>query len=194
METPDLPLTDVGAQVALRSWRETDGPVLARAWATPDIARHSVVPACAEEVGARRWIRGWEARLGVGLALDLVIGPLAGDAVWGEVGLARLLLRASATGSHPHTRSVWDVGWWLLPEHRGQGRAAAGVGLLVAWAGAALDDPLVARVATPASAPVAARAGFERRGPYDAGHDLWVVPSTPSVPFVAPRPADEGGV
>lgn len=190
MRTPDLPLIDDGAQVALRSWREADGPILARAWAMPDIARHSAVPTCADEVGARRWIRGGEGRRGAGLALDLVIGPPAGDAVWGEVGLVRLHLRASATGSHPPTRSVWDVGWWLLPEHRGRGRAAAGVGLLVTWARTALDDPLVARVATPASASVAARAGFERRGAYDADHDLWVVPSL----NLSSRPPDEDGV
>lgn len=60
-----------------------------------------------------------------------------------------------------------DVGYWLLPEGRGRGRATRAIGLVSRWA---LAQPGVARLqlwtvpGNTASQRVAERAGFQREG------------------------------
>ena len=177
MELPDPPLVDRSAGVALRAWRTADAPALAEAWATPDIAGHATVPGGGGVEAAERWIGGGPARTAAGLALDLVIGPVdGGTEVWGEVGVIQLRLVSAGPDASSRRRTVWDMGWWLRPEHRGRGRARAGAALLASWVARSLDEPLIARVdiASPASAAVAVGAGLIRRGRYDADHDLWL--------------------
>lgn len=170
---PAPALVDAGRGIRLRPWRRDppDVAALLRAWrdAGVDTARRG--PAEVPEVGAERWLAGDAERRSRGLALDLVISPLeagwspgataAGapsEPAWGEVGLRNF----------DASRRRAEVGWWLAPEARGGGIAAAAVDLLVTWA---QSSPLGlvqvwARVDPPneASARVAARAGFRRLG------------------------------
>jgi RimJ/RimL family protein N-acetyltransferase len=150
---------------------------LVAAWSDPSVARASPVPADASPDGARRWICDESQRRDRGLALDLVIGPLAGDLVWGEVGLRGFDMAVGRA----------EIGWWLAPAVRGLGLASAAVGLLAAWAFA---PPLGlrqvwARVgrANQASGRVAAAAGFRRLGTA-GGRDIW---SREAIPNDAPR-------
>lgn len=177
MEVPSSPLVDDRAGIALRPWHPHDGPALVTAWSTPDIAAHSAAPAQPSLGAAQRWIGGGEVRAAAGISLDLVVGPAAGGAVWGEVGLARLHLRdRDGTGSD---RWVWEVGWWIVPDQRGRGAATAATGLLARWAvSTAGITAAVARIrpGNPASEAVARRLGLTRRGRFAADVDLWAGP------------------
>ncbi|MGI8938098.1 MAG: GNAT family N-acetyltransferase [Iamia sp.] len=174
------------AGIRLRPWGEADAGALVAAWHRPDIAGRSRGSDDRSLAAAARWIAGAEARAAAGLAVDLVVGPLEGDAVWGEVGVVRRQLRAA--GQDPDVvRTVWEVGWWVVPTERGRGLASAAVALLGAWAGGALDiTGWVARIepTNRASHVVARAAGMVRRGRFDADHDLWAgaVPGSPPVP------------
>ena len=127
------------------------------------------VPADRSPGAARRWIAGESQRRLRGLALDLVIGPYDGDIVWGEVGLSRFdaaMRRA-------------EIGWWLAPEARGRGFAAAAVDLVATWA---LAEPLGLRQvwaridpANAASSGVAAAARFRILGRAGGG-EVWARP------------------
>jgi RimJ/RimL family protein N-acetyltransferase len=160
---PDPPLDD--GFVSLRAWQPADARALAAAWADPDVVRWTGVPDGDRSVErAARWIAGEADRRQRGLALDLVV--TAGDEVVGEVGIARV-----DTG-----RRVAEAGWWLTAPARGRGLAGRAVGLFAAWAVTELCvDQLYARLdpANPASAGVAARAGFERRGLGEDGLEVW---------------------
>jgi RimJ/RimL family protein N-acetyltransferase len=133
------------------------------------------VPSDPSPAGARRWIAGEQERRRRGLALDLVVSPMGGDLVWGEVGLR---------GFDPAVRRA-EVGWWLAPAARGRVVAAAAVGLVAAWAlGAPLGLLQVwARIdpANEASAHVAEAAGFRRLGAAGAT-DIWSREAMPNGP------------
>jgi RimJ/RimL family protein N-acetyltransferase len=154
----------------LRPWRATDAPALVAAWADPDIVAWCGVPPDADPARAEAWIAGWEERRRVGAALDLV-AERDGE-VAGEVGLAAF--RGTVT-------DVVELGWWVLPAHRGRGVASAMVTALVGWTARALPGRrVVARIPPghPASARVAAAAGLVPAGRLDAGHDLWKLPTS----------------
>ena len=154
---PDLP--------GLRPWRAEDAPVLVAAWADPDIARWCAVPDDAGLERAERWIAGWEERRQAGLALDLAV--VEDEAVVGEVGLAPL--RGQVT-------DVVELGWWVLPAHRGRGVATRAVSGLAGWAVDALPDRrVVARIpaGNGASERVATAAGLVLAGDLDDGTRLW---------------------
>jgi RimJ/RimL family protein N-acetyltransferase len=163
---PDPPLS--GAGFRLRPWTAQDAPALVAAWADPDVARWTAVPARADAATARRWIGGEAGRRQRGLALDLVI-DVAG-AVAGEVGLAGL-------GPHPGTV---EVGWWVAAGHRGRGLATAAVRLVAEWATAELSvERLLARCHpdNPASSAVAQGAGFgPATGATPGPEALWSYP------------------
>ena len=177
---PALPVPALGdGVVRLRLWGAADAPALAAAWADPEVRRHAAVPEPAGVDRARRWIAGQQQRRAAGLALDLVISPVAGPAeVAGEVGL----------GPIDWSRATAEVGFWVGERHRGQGLAARAVILLADWVLGTRDtampavgpghlrlDTLIARIApaNAASAAVVEAAGFGRRGPLDDGRDLW---------------------
>jgi RimJ/RimL family protein N-acetyltransferase len=127
--------------------------VLAEAWADPEIVRWCGVPDDAGLARAERWIAGWEARRLDARSLDLVAVDGA-DRVVGEVGL------------HP-VDGLLELGWWVLPAHRGRGVASAMVSAFVAWAIDALPGPpLVARIPPGhlASERVATAAGLRPTG------------------------------
>jgi RimJ/RimL family protein N-acetyltransferase len=133
------------------------------------VAGENPVPADRSPDAARRWIVGESERRLRGLALDLVIGPYDGDIVWGEVGLSRFdaaMRRA-------------EIGWWLAPEARGRGVAAAAVDLIVTWA---LAEPLGLRQVwaridpdNAVSSGVAAAARFRLLGRAGGG-EVWARP------------------
>jgi RimJ/RimL family protein N-acetyltransferase len=168
---PDRPQVPGSSYPAgLRPWRPADAPALVDAWSDPDIAAWCEVPADAGLARAEAWIAGWEERRRAGTALDLVIER--DGAVAGEVGLA------------PFRGTVADVvelGWWVLPAHRGAGLASTMVSAVVGWAGEALAGRrIVARIPPghTASERVAAAAGLVRAGPLDDSHDLWKASGT----------------
>lgn len=139
------------------------------AWGDPSVARFSPVPDDVSPDGARRWICGDSQRRERGLALDLVISPVVGDLVWGEVGLRGFDMAVGRA----------EIGWWLAPDLRRRGLASAAVALLADWA---LAPPLGlrqvwARVATDnvASSRVAAAAGFRLLGRAGGG-EVWARP------------------
>lgn len=171
---PAPSLVDPVRGIVLRPWRPADALALATAWAVPDIAVQATVPGVGTVANAERWIAGAPARRGVGMSLDLVVGPLGGDEVWGEVGLARLRLTAGGA-----TRDEIEIGWWVLPGHRRRGVATSAAGLLARWAVAELEAPrLVARIDRGAtgSEAVATRVGLRRLTTLDATRDLWAGP------------------
>jgi RimJ/RimL family protein N-acetyltransferase len=157
---PDPPLS--GAGFVLRPWSVVDAAVLALAWADPEVARWTGVPARPDEATARRWITGDADRRARGLSLDLVID--VDGSVAGEVGLAAIDVA---------TRSA-EIGWWVAPTHRGRGLATAAAGVVASWAVEELCiDHVLARCAlgNPASGGVARAAGFHPVGAPGAG--LW---------------------
>jgi RimJ/RimL family protein N-acetyltransferase len=148
---PDPPLQD--GRLELRPWRPGDGVALAAAWADPEVARWTGVPAAPDPTVAERWIAGEADRRARGLALDLVI-ERDGEVV-GEVGLVNV-------DEQPGTA---EMGWWVAPEHRGQGVAATAAHLVASWAVEELSvSAVVARCHpdNPASGAVARAAGFSR--------------------------------
>jgi RimJ/RimL family protein N-acetyltransferase len=160
---PDPPLAD-GDRV-LRPWAVDDAEALAAAWADPEIACWTAVPAIRDVATARRWTSGEAERRARGLALDLVIDR--GGAVVGEVGLAGFTDRTA------------EIGWWVAEPARGEGLATWAAARLAHWALAALPVHEIVAVcadANPASGAVAAAAGFvptERAAP--DGSTAWIL-------------------
>jgi RimJ/RimL family protein N-acetyltransferase len=157
--------------VRLRGWRDDpdDIAALAAAWLDPSVVSANPVPSDPSPGAARRWIAGESERRFRGLALDLVISPFGGDIVWGEVGLR---------GFDAAVRRA-EIGWWLAPEARGRGVAAAAVDLVATWA---LAEPLGLRQVWARIAPdnadssrVAAAAGFRLLGSAGGG-EVWARP------------------
>ena len=141
--------------VVLRPWAPADADALAAAWADPDIARWTAVPADHSLAAATAWIAGWDVRRLRGLALDLVVARAADPGpVLGEVGVSFL------------TRPP-EVGWWLVPAARGQGIAKRAVRLLAERLRDAGATDLTADVdpANPASLAVARAANLTLRHP-----------------------------
>lgn len=160
---PDPPLQE--GDLELRPWRAGDGPALAKAWADPEVARWTGVPASTDPEAAERWIAGEADRRARGLALDLVI-EVAG-VVAGEVGLVNV-------DGQPGTA---EIGWWVAAEHRGRGVAATAAHLVAAWA---IDELSVSTVCArchpdnPASGAVARAAGFSLGAVVDeTSVELW---------------------
>lgn len=172
---PSPPLGD--DVVALRPWQPTraDAAALAAAWADPDIARWTSVPAETTVAAAARWIDGRVAREASGLALDLVVtGPdtaRAGEAepVWGEVGLAHF----------DPDRMIAEVGFWTAPAWRGQAVASRATRMLTRWALGPLGLAGVFARTDPRNGAAAAtlrRAGFTSLGRASASNvDVWLV-------------------
>src|SRR5690606_41225340 len=99
------------------------GPVARRG--DPPVAAGARLPGDPSPGAAARWIAGGAERRARGLALDLVVAPLAGGrAVLGEVGLRNV----------DRARRRAEAGWWIAAPHRRRGLATAAVRLLAAWA------------------------------------------------------------
>lgn len=159
---PQPPLGD--GVIRLRPWQPADAPALVAAWADPAVGRWSAPPARRSLVDARRWIAGTPALRARGLALDLVISSIGPrPVVLGEVALSAFDDDGGA-----------DIGYWIGPEHRGQGHATRAVRLVTAWALNQHGLRQVRATVDPrnrASTAVLRRAGFRADGP-----DRWVCP------------------
>ena len=126
------------------------------------------MPDAHTEADAERWVAAEGTRRDQGVALDLAVTQAgASDVVIGEVGL--VLVEAD--------RRWAEVGYWLLPPWRGQGRATVALRLFTDWV---LEDLPIARLFvrthldnTPAGA-VAERAGYESAGELARGVVVWV--------------------
>jgi RimJ/RimL family protein N-acetyltransferase len=177
---PDPPLSDPAAGILLRPWSPSpeDAAALAAAWADPDLAAANRLPADASLATAARWLRGDAERRRRGVELDLVVGPLRGEAaVLGEVGLRNF----------DRARGRAELSWWTAPGHRDRGVASAAARLLAEWA---RRPPLgLVQVwcridpANERSAGVAAAAGLVRLGTA-SGLDVWAS-ATPPAPTSA---------
>jgi RimJ/RimL family protein N-acetyltransferase len=167
---PWPPLGSDAAGVALRPWGagEHDAEALAQAWADPEVARWTAVPADASVVAARRWIQGEERRRAQGVAMDLVVTELGSPRrIHGEVGLAVV----------DAERRWAELGYWLMSESRGAGRASAAVRLFADWVMRELPVArLIARTQpdNERAGRVAEAAGLVRAGALDTGTVVWV--------------------
>ncbi len=156
--------------MALRPWGlvPSDPDSLVAAWADPDVARWTLLPDVRTRTDAATWVAGEEPRRAHGVALDLAITESgAPEIVIGEVGL--VLVEAE--------RRWAEVGYWLFPEWRGQGRATTAVELFTEWALRVLPiRRLFARthVDNPASGEVVCRAGYEQAGELADGLLVWI--------------------
>lgn len=167
---PWPPLADPDTQIGLRPWGagEQHPAVLAAAWIEPEVVRWTSVPDDTSVEAARTWIRGEEARRSKGLAMDLVISQLDQPrTVLGEVGLVMV-----------EPEKGWaELGYWLVPEARGAGRAAAAASLFAEWVLRELPvQRLFARTQpeNPRAGAVAAAAGMQRAGELDTGTEVWI--------------------
>lgn len=152
----------VADEVSLRQWRVADAAVLVGAWHDPAIIAGSDPPDDRSFEAATRWIEGAGIREQRRLAIDRVI-DVAGECV-GEVGLSDIDQRRGAA----------LVGWWIAPDHRGNGYATVGLRAMVDVAASVEVTTLVAQIAVDnvASVTVAERAGFEmlRKGSAEQAH------------------------
>ena len=149
----DAPLTD--GVVVLRRWAADDLACVEAASRDPSIPETTTVPAAYTEREGRAWIERQLGRLALGEGLSLAIADAADGRARGYVGL---LMREHAAGTA-------GIGYWLVPDARGGGRATRAVGLLARWG---RDDAGLARVeahvepANEASQRVLERVGFRR--------------------------------
>jgi ribosomal-protein-alanine N-acetyltransferase len=155
----------IAGQLTMRPWRAGDAALLARAWADPEIARWTAVPDDISVTAAARWIGGSERRRETAVAFDRVIE--SNGSVAGEIGLAPI----------DWDRGAAQVGYWILPECRGQGLAASALRAITGWVQAELPlKMLVARCdpANGASIAVASAAGYTLERADPEGFDLYV--------------------
>jgi len=161
-----MPVLALAHGAVLRQWEREDAAQLVAAWADADSARWNQVPADPTLATAQDWIEGQDVRRQRRLSLDAVVVPPGGQAIVGEVGLSGF--------SPTHRGAV--IGYWMLPEGRGQGLAGQAVDALCTWAGLALNlDVMIARChqSNEASQRVAARAGFVHHSNAGSGDQLW---------------------
>jgi RimJ/RimL family protein N-acetyltransferase len=155
LEPPDPPLTD--GPIRLRPPDERDIDAIDRGITDPDVIRW-IGPATMSargvlELNRSRWLDGSGPTFAICGADDRCIGH-----VW----------------LNQHGGDRWTVGYWLLPEARGQGLATRAVGLVSAWAFRDLgltELSLVTDGRNPRSQRVAERSNFKREGAARPGVD-----------------------
>ena len=161
--------------VQLRPWAEGDLPLLERTLADPEMTAHLGGPETAGKIRDRhaRYLAMGDPDAGT--MLVILVGPDATPA--GTHGY----WRRDANGE-----TIWESGWFVLPEFQGRGIATRATELMVQLARAyAPERPIHAypAVDNAASNAVCRKAGFDLIGPldfeYPPGHLLrcndWVL-------------------
>jgi [ribosomal protein S5]-alanine N-acetyltransferase len=122
---PSLPseLRLEGDRVLLRDWREEDAPALEPVCGEWDVCAFTSVPWSYSKAGAREWIARQRYKRAAGTVLALAIQTPGGDRALGNVNLA----------GFGDDRRAAAIGYWLVPEARGQGLVTAAVSLLADW-------------------------------------------------------------
>jgi RimJ/RimL family protein N-acetyltransferase len=190
-QTARVEPTDITAgRLHLRPWQAGDEQVLLAFADDADSVRWTNVPSPYTSEHARAWVHdtapsGWES----GSALSFAVC----DSTTAAVLASTRLLRGREPG-------VWDVGYWCLPEHRGQGVVPEALGAVCRWAFAVLDAQRIewkAEVGNRSSRRAAEKAGFRVEGVLRGGllHrgapvDGWIGGLLPGDPMedVAQRP------
>jgi RimJ/RimL family protein N-acetyltransferase len=157
-------------RVVLRDWRDEDAPALEPVCGEWDVCAFTSVPWTYSEAEALRWVDRQRQKRAAGTVLALAIQGRDHDRALGNVNLARLddCGREAA------------IGYWLVPEARGQGLATAAASLLIDWAMASLGLERVEFAILPenlASQRVAERLGATPEGirmeSHEADGRLW---------------------
>ena len=151
------PTEITAGRLHLRPWRAGDEDVVLTACSDPETARWTSVPVPYTSEHARAHVtvdaeRGWAE----GSALTFAVC----DSTTGDV-LADLALRRGCDDG------VWDVGYWCLPTHRGQGVVPEALGAVARWAFAVLGAHRIewmAEVGNWSSRRAAEKAGFRVEG------------------------------
>ncbi|GID92624.1 GNAT family N-acetyltransferase [Amorphoplanes digitatis] len=143
-----------GPGLTLRPWRATDAAVVAAAYDEPGIRQWHSRSMTVDE--ARAWIGAWPQRwrreTGAGWAV-----AADDDAVLGQISLRTIDL----------AEGIAEISYWVLPEARGRGHAAAALSVLSGWALRVLGLHRVEvyhSTRNPASCRVAERAGYPYEG------------------------------
>ncbi|WP_235854568.1 GNAT family N-acetyltransferase [Nonomuraea aridisoli] len=134
--------------IRLRKWRESDAPVVLRAFQAPDLRRQASWPVVTLQ-DAVGWISSW---------------PGAGHA-FAVTAEGRVVGNVAVSGIDDQGNG-W-VSYWVVPEARGRGIAVAATRLLARWAfdeRGLLRLELRHRTDNPASCRVATKAGFRPQG------------------------------
>jgi RimJ/RimL family protein N-acetyltransferase len=159
----------------LRAWGESDLPLLERTLTDPEMTAHLGGPETVEKIRYRhaRYLAMGDPD--VGTMLVILVGP-----------------DASTAGTHGYWKreangaTVWESGWFVLPEFQGRGIATRATRLMaqLAWADAP-ERPIHAypAVDNAASNAVCRKVGFQLIGAFDfeypPGHTLvcndWVL-------------------
>lgn len=151
----------------LRPWRPSDADRLVEAWNDPSIAAWNPVPPEPTLATATRWIDGVADREANRTSFDWVIDIPAHGGVVGEVGFA---------GFNPQHDGAF-IGYWLLPQGRGNGLATTAVDAATTWAHDTCGlGIIVARCdpKNPASGAVVARVGYRKERSDAQGQELWI--------------------
>jgi RimJ/RimL family protein N-acetyltransferase len=146
LQPPGVPLSD--GVVTVVAVDERDRADLESAASVADIVRYFGAPPAREDVlefFQWRWSEGVAAAFAIRIAVD-------------SVGVVLL---------EPRSPGVADIGYWLLPQHRGRGYAARATRLVAVWAVREVGFSRVQLWAAPeneASQHVAMSSGFTYEG------------------------------
>ncbi|MBM0231048.1 GNAT family N-acetyltransferase [Micromonospora sp. STR1_7] len=162
---PALPAGSIGGQeqphlpvrpgLALRAWRDDDGPSVRVAFNCPAIQRWHVRRLDSDDE-ARAWTAQWAGRWRAETAASWAIVD-ADDRPVGQVGWRGVLLAEASA----------HLSYWVLPAARGRGIATAALRALTRWSFTRAGLHRLAlehSTANTASCRVAARAGFIEEG------------------------------
>lgn len=189
------PITLTSERLRLRSFVPEDEDVVYAHCQDPAIRRWTTVPDPYPREAAAFFLNrlvpdGWREDTEYSFAVE----PLDGGPL------------IAATGLHARGDGVWEVGFWLAPEHRGKGYMAEAVRTAAHWAFTGLGCVRLiwrAEVGNTGSRAVAERVGFTLEGVQRAGllhngtlRDGWIGSLLPSdfglpgpVPYLPPREA-----
>ena len=159
----DHPDELTAGSVTLRRWRPGDAAAIATACSDKEIQRWLPLPSPYDESHALEYVAMMEEDAATGRGFALAIVDPGSDRPLGSIGCR--MARA---------RGVADVGYWIVPNARGQGVATTALRALSDWVFANLHPARIELVTDPdnvASQRVAEKAGFVREGILRAYHE-----------------------